>query len=75
VARAVQGQRNLFLYAPVTNASISAIAITRSHAHYTPFHRIVANLQRALLETESDWVRQKIEENGRAPLPGVNGRA
>ena len=69
-------QRNLFLYGTGDERiHLSYRNYEGRMRHYTAaFHGIVANLQRRYLETESDWVRQKIEEYmAERPCPECNG--
>jgi excinuclease ABC subunit A len=69
-------QRNLFLYGTGSERiHLSYRNYEGRMRHYTAaFHGIVANLQRRYLETESDWVRQKIEEYmAERPCPECNG--
>jgi len=69
-------QRDLFLYGTGSERiNLSYRNYEGRMRHYTAaFHGIVANLQRRYLETESDWVRQKIEEYmAERPCPECNG--
>jgi len=71
-----EDQRKLFLYGTGNErVDLSYRNYEGRMRHYTAaFHGIVANLQRRYEETESDWVRQKVEEYmSERPCPECKG--